>query len=86
MRKLEWNRLAEIAIVAIMFVSFFYGIIRFPDGPLHPCATGYCGKQGQFRTASDYSHYELWSHSILIIWPAGMLGLWLLRRGQRNKG
>jgi hypothetical protein len=86
MRKLNWIRVADAIILAIMFAAFWYGIFRFPDGPLHPCETGYCGKQGQPHTATEYRDYLYWSILMLIVWPAGLVGFGLIEWiNQRNR-
>jgi hypothetical protein len=52
-----------------MIAVFFYGVGRYPDGPIHPCVEGenylikyhpdgYCGKQGQPHTADEYQAFE----------------------------
>ncbi len=65
-------------IVAVMGVWFVGGMVRFPDSPIHPCATGFCGKQGQPHTENDYRLHGIWSRVLLIGWPTGMLALALL--------
>jgi hypothetical protein len=64
-----------------MFSVFFYGIIRFPDGPIHPCPDhGYCGKQGQPHTLQDFIAFRTWETTIFYLWPIGLVTLVLLRR------
>ncbi len=47
-------------MASVTWVFFMYGIVRFYDGPIHPCAEhGYCGKQGQPHTRADYDA-EMW--------------------------
>ena len=70
----------------IMFVWFFYGIRRFPDQPIHPCGTHeYCGKQGQPHSLADYEAYESWSTSLYVLWPSGMLCLFLSQDRSKPK-
>jgi len=69
-----------------MFSAFAYGLVRFPDGPIHPCATyGYCGKQGQPRTLEDFNAFRAWETAMLWGWPIGLVTLMLLHRGQRER-
>jgi hypothetical protein len=52
-RNSRWRRNTSAVIVTIMLMLFVYGLVRFPDAPLHSCVDhGYCGKQGQPHT--DY--------------------------------
>lgn len=72
-------------IGAIMLVTFAYGLVFFPDGPLHECAEhGYCGKQGQPHTVAEYSAYLTWERAILIVWPLGFLALYFLDRNKQD--
>jgi hypothetical protein len=60
---------------------FAYGIILFPDAPIHPCAeTHFCGKQGQPRTPDDFRRYQRWETGMLWIWPLGIGALILVKR------
>jgi hypothetical protein len=78
-RKL-WTVL-EACIATVMLVFFAYGIIRYPDGPIHPCPEhGYCGKQGQPHTVQDYDGHMTWQTCLMIGWPLGMLAIFLLKR------
>src|SRR5579862_5283819 len=81
-------------VVLIMAAVFFYGG-RFPDAPIHPCVEGrnylikyhpdgYCGKQGQPRTADEYHAFEIWSKTMMIVWPLGIGALIFLRRKWPN--
>jgi hypothetical protein len=63
-----------------MAVWFVGGMIRFPDSPVHPCSTGYCGKQGQHHTEEDYRLHQVWSRYLMIGWPIGMVVLFFLNR------
>ncbi len=75
-------------IVLGMGVLFCYGWFRYPDGPLHPCTgpTGYCGKQGQPHTFAEYQAFELWQTTLFVVWPVGMLALFLLNRKKSRRG
>lgn len=80
------SKTATAVIVAVMFVVFLYGLVRFPDGPIHPCdPNGYCGKQGQPHTAQQYRAYRNWETTMLYLWPVGLISLVLLNRGRRGK-
>ncbi len=73
------RKTASATISAIMLVIFFYGILRFPDGPIHPCGINrYCGKQGQPHTLQQYRAFKSWETTFVYIWPVGLLSLWLL--------
>jgi hypothetical protein len=77
------RRRTAIAIQAMMGIVFFYGLVRFFDAPLHPCPEhGYCGKQGQPHTEREYKEFEIWQTTLIVVWPIGMLTLYLLNRGQ----
>ena len=75
------------AVIAIgMAIVFFYGIARFPDAPIHECATGFCGKQGQAHTIADYHAFSVWQTTIFIVWPIGLIFLTLLQRDKLKGG
>jgi hypothetical protein len=84
MKKLR--SLAQAIIVAAMLVSMFLG---FSDAPIKPCPgqnpLGFCGKQGQPHTLADYQAYRWQSAALLIGWPLGMLFIFLLQGGNRNR-
>ena len=68
-----------------MGTVFIYGMVRFPDAPIHQCATGFCGKQGQPHTLVDYRAFDVWQTTFFGIWPFGLVSLYLLQR-HRPKG
>jgi hypothetical protein len=75
-----WKILAGI-VAATMFGYFAYGMVRFPDSPIHPCDDGrYCGKQGQPHTLKDYHAHQLWQTGLMWGWPLGMVALVLIKR------
>lgn len=78
----EPKGLVGSVIALTMGVLFFYGWFRYPDGPLHSCdgPMGYCGKQGQPHTLPEYQAFVVWQASLFVVWPAGMLALFLLNR------
>jgi len=89
--RLEWRSLAAAAVVITMAAWFVSGMVRFPDAPIHKCSptapylypdhpSGWCGKQGQPRTEIDFHDFKFWETGLLLIWPAGMLALFLLKR------
>lgn len=81
-----FGKAAAAVIVAIMLVFFLYGMVRFPDGPIHPCGRNrYCGKQGQPHTLQQYRAYELWDTTLLYLWPAGLISLVLLNKSRWRK-
>jgi hypothetical protein len=64
-----------------MLATFGYGIVRFPDGPIHPCAKhGYCGKQGQPHSQADFKAFDHWESALKWGWLPGMAALYLLNR------
>ena len=79
-RPLTW------CILAVMGVWFLGGMVRFPDSPIHPCPTGFCGKQGQPHTESDYHLHGIWSRILIFGWPLGMFALALLNWREWAKG
>ena len=75
-----WKFLGGVVAVA-MVAYFLYGLIRFPDSPIHPCGWGsYCGKQGQPRTPEDYRANQLWQTGLMWGWPVGMGLIILIKR------
>jgi hypothetical protein len=87
-RKRRWRRNASIVIAAVMGILFAYGLIRFPDAPLHACGdTSYCGKQGQLHTQRQFESFEIWENTLFWVWPIGMLVLYILNRDRiRSRG
>jgi hypothetical protein len=80
----EFMKLIRVAsswiLCAAMAGFFLYGMVRFPDNPIHPCAQhGYCGKQGQPHTAQDFQAFSQWE-TVMMYWPAGFFALVLLNR------
>lgn len=68
-------------VLAYMFTLFGYGLIAYPDAPLHPCTSvGYCGKQGQLHTQRQYERFLGWQAAFEWSWPIGMLALYLLNQ------
>jgi hypothetical protein len=87
-RKRRWRRNASVVIAAMMGIVFAYGLIRFPDAPLHACgANSYCGKQGQPHTERQFKDFEIWQNTLVWVWPIGMLVLYVLNRDRiRSRG
>jgi len=80
-RKRRWRRNASIVIAALMGILFAYGLIRFPDAPLHACGDNiYCGKQGQPHTERQFKDFEIWQNTLVWVWPIGLLALYVLNR------
>jgi hypothetical protein len=82
------RRNASIAIATLMGILFIYGLIRFPDAPLHACGDhSYCGKQGQPHTQKQFEDFDIWQNTLFWVWPIGMLALYILNRGRiRSRG
>jgi hypothetical protein len=75
-----WQILGGI-VAATMLGYFAYGVVRFPDSPIHPRGEDrYCGKQGQPRTREDYHAHQQWQTGLLWGWPLGIGALILIRR------
>jgi hypothetical protein len=75
-----WKIIGAIVVTA-MVGYFAYGMIRFPDSPIHPCGQDrYCGKQGQPRTLEDYRAHQLWQTGLMWGWPVGMVVIVLIKR------
>jgi hypothetical protein len=76
------RRIVTALITAGMLGVFSYGLLRFPDAPLHPCGLdSYCGKQGQPHSEKEYRAFVLWQSTLEWTWLPGMLALLLLTRG-----
>jgi hypothetical protein len=70
-----------VVIMGYMIILFTYGLVRYPDAPIHPCITaGYCGKQGQPHTQQQYRQFLTWQSTLEWSWPFGMLALFFLNR------
>lgn len=74
------------AFVVVAFVWFFAGIALFPDAPIRPCGTEYCGKQGQAHTKLDFEMFELWEVSLKFGWPLVIASIWWLGRRRPGAG
>jgi hypothetical protein len=80
-RNSRWRRNASVVIGTMMLILFGYGLVRFPDAPLHTCVDhGYCGKQGQPHTQGELETFEIWQNALFLIWPIGMVVLYVLNR------
>jgi hypothetical protein len=73
--------IAAKAILVSMLCVFFYGFVRFLDGPIQECGQNqYCGKQGQPHTLDDFRVYTFWGRAMFCVWPGGLLALFVLTR------
>jgi hypothetical protein len=78
--KYLWKIISGI-ILASMIGYFAYGMIRFPDSPIHPCGDRrYCGKQGRPHSVEDYRAHQSWQTGLMWGWPLGMVVLVLIKR------
>ncbi len=84
LRGVSTARVATYCVAVLMMALLLYGFVRFPDAPLHICPSGYCGKQGQPHTLSEYSDFRVWERTLFICWPIGMVTLFLLQRWTRD--
>ncbi len=96
------QRVRQILVGVIMVVMMTWlggGIFLYPDDPIERCDShadyyykvhpdGYCGKQGQNHTEADFRRFNIWEHTLWVIWPLGMGLGWLLQRQppRRNPG
>src|SRR6185437_15050933 len=85
---------ATALLIGMVVVSGVF-LMRFPDAPVHRCIAGrhylyelhpdgFCGKQGQARTADDYAAYNRWGTTLEFAWPLGMAALIILHRHGRR--
>lgn len=78
-------KLARLAILAIMLGLLATFAVLYPDAPVQPCPSGYCGRNGQAHTEADYQRFETFKTALFIVWPAGMLGLFILLRTDKSR-
>jgi hypothetical protein len=75
------RNIARTAVKVLMLLAavwFVVGFLLFPDGPIQPCGSSYCGKQHQPHTRSDYELYQFWDiSSFWLAIVAISLGGWL---------
>ena len=66
---------------------FIYGVVRFPDAPIHPCGVDqYCGKQNQPHTKERFEEFLTWEGALIVAAPFGFgAGFLLERRSRRRK-
>ena len=70
-------------IGSLMLGVFAYGLLMFPDNPIHPCKEHvYCGKQGQPHSQSEFDAFSRWD-AAMGWWPLGMVAIALLRGVKR---
>jgi len=67
-------------IIGTLMLGFFaYGLLMFPDNPIHPCkGHGYCGKQGQLHSQSEFDAFSRWD-AVMAWWPVGIVAIALLQ-------
>src|SRR5678815_1441633 len=68
--------------LALNVVWFVGGLIAFPDTPIHPCGTAYCGKQGQPHSRTDFEYHNIWQTGLWVSWPLILVAAWWLSRGK----
>jgi hypothetical protein len=78
-------KLARYLILAIMLGLFATFAVLYPDAPVSPCPSGFCGKQGQVHTEADFRRFQMLETALFIVWPVGILGLFLLLRADRKR-
>jgi hypothetical protein len=75
------RKIVSGAIGIVMLCVFVYGMVRFPDAPIHPCGhESYCGKQSQTHSHEEYVAFTEWNTTLFCVWPFGLLSLFLLNR------
>lgn len=76
---MEWLRnIVAFSIALAMAMLFLYGVMRFPNSPIEPCTTGYCGKGGVPTTEEEYRAYQTWLGILVLGYPVGVLTLGVL--------
>lgn len=82
--KMKRRNTLSMAIFATMCAVFVYGAIHFFDAPYRPCPEhGYCNKFGEARTESEFLAFSRWGNTFMLVWPLGMLTLFLLNRRRK---
>ena len=77
------RKILAYIIGALMLGFFAYGLLMFPDNPIHSCKEhGYCGKQGQPHSQSEFDAFSRWD-AVMAWWPAGIVAIALLRAAKR---
>lgn len=92
-RKIVFVRRVVLALVMTIMLGWFWaGMALFPDGPIEPCdpsadylytdhPLGYCGKQGQSHTFTDFTRFKFWESVLMACWPLGIIAALLLGYG-----
>jgi hypothetical protein len=73
----RWASFARIATPIVWLCVFGYGVLRFSDGPIRPCAQGFCGKTGKLHSIADYQAFQLWEPIVIATFVI-VLAIWLL--------
>jgi hypothetical protein len=59
-----------LAVIVCVALWFFYGVLYFPDAPVHPCGTNqFCGKYGKIHSQEDYNAFLSWETGLFITFP-----------------
>ena len=76
-----------LAIATGMAATMLYGVVFYPDGPIHPCltGTGYCGKHGEVRTLADYEAFRRWEIVLPLVWIGGLISIFSLSGDRTDK-
>jgi hypothetical protein len=64
--KFLFSKVLRWTATALFFGIFVYGMIQFPDAPIHPCGLEYCGKHGVKVTREIYEVFLIWERTLLI--------------------
>jgi hypothetical protein len=73
------------AVFLVAGIAWFIGgFILFPDAPIKPCGTGYCGKQHQAHSETDFERFTIWESTLQFGWPLVILAAWWVQRERKR--
>jgi len=82
---LALKRATAVALLTVMVATGLWGLVKYPDAPIHRCGSAYCGKQGQPRTRADFEEYEALVYLRMGLVPLTLLaGFYWLPRQREN--
>jgi hypothetical protein len=77
------SRFLAAVVITLGFAWFFWGMVKFPDGPIRPCGVAYCGKQSQPHTQIDFDRFRAWETGLMFGWPFVLASFGWLARTRR---
>jgi hypothetical protein len=78
--------LSLASIVAVCAGLLAYGLVLYPDAPIHPCGDSqFCGKRNQPHTEQQYRAFLAWEKSLLILAPFGFAAGFVLNRRSQHR-